>query len=124
MNNRAMASVFSTLNDIDYDKRAISKNMAPIHASVASTDGREKRVSLTTHKKMQQQSNTSRLNLTLPRKAKESSLDKSSLNSNAKIRKQIAAVKAIDSGGAGGSRVVSDLMSRHPSKKAIQFITE
>lgn len=51
MNNRAISSVFSTLNDIDYDKDAVTKSMAPIHASVASTE-RDKRVSQTTHKKM------------------------------------------------------------------------
>ena len=54
MNNRAMASVFTTLNDIDYDKNAISKSMAPIHAFTSAID-RDKRVSNTTHKRLQQQ---------------------------------------------------------------------
>lgn len=121
MQNRAMASVFSTLNDIDYDKQAISKSMAPIHASAASTD-REKRVSLTTHKKLQQQPTSSRLNLSLPKKAKDSSLDKGPLNANAKIRKNMSSVKAAD--GGVGTRVATDLLARHPSKKAIQFIAE
>lgn len=52
MNNRAIAGVFSTLNDINYDRDSISKCLAPIHASVSATDGLKK-VSISTQRRIE-----------------------------------------------------------------------
>lgn len=115
MNNRAITGLFATLSDINYDKDAVAKNLAPIHAAVASAE-REKKVTATTQKRLEQ--SRSHLSSALPKKKAPDS----------KVERQMSNPRLKKNAGQGLQKhkatAAADIMARHPSQKAMKHILE